>query len=314
MELGGGSGMTFDTQTLDIAYASAGSSHTGPGTFQVARFTLADWAQASYAVTGFEEGSPTPPQATTLQGTIAAPPLTLSVVRVAGAPDGYRTYDFFADVKTSMGPMELLLETTNPGDIYQISTTPEDAAGAFDTYVTIGPGCENPTQTSIHGGAADLGGGANVVFDEQNLNITWSPNPGIKTGHGEFHIARVTLDMDTTASWTLVGLQNGNNDFVTLTGDLSLLPLPRSGDVNGNDYVSAPDLTTVITNWGMTGATREQGDLSGDGTVSAPDYTEVITFWGTGTAPTEPGPVPEPMTLALLAVSGGLAVLIRRRR
>ena len=91
--------------------------------------------------------------------------------------------------------------------------------------------------------------------------------------------------------------------------DLGLEPLP--GDVDDNGYVGGVDLTIIITNWGMSPATRLEGDLSGDDTVSGLDYTEVITYWGTGTPP-EPGAVPEPATLGLLMV-GGL-VLLRRRR
>ena len=94
--------------------------------------------------------------------------------------------------------------------------------------------------------------------------------------------------------------------------DIYRVRLP--GDVNGDDYVSAPDLTTVITNWGTTGATREEGDLSGDGTVSAPDYSEVITYWGSGTPPPSEPPfsTPEPATLGLILA--GAALLLRKRK
>ena len=83
------------------------------------------------------------------------------------------------------------------------------------------------------------------------------------------------------------------------------------GDCTGDTWVGGADLTTIITNWGMTGATREDGDLSGDGTVSGPDYTEVITHWGEGVFPGEPGAIPEPATLALVLI-GGLALLRKR--
>ena len=90
------------------------------------------------------------------------------------------------------------------------------------------------------------------------------------------------------------------------------------GDVTGDGWVGGSDLTTVITNWGMTGATHADGDLSGDGTVSGPDYTAVINNWGSGIPmdepmpPYEPGGVPEPATLALM-LAGVLSGLLRRR-
>ena len=89
-------------------------------------------------------------------------------------------------------------------------------------------------------------------------------------------------------------------------------PVAIPGDVTADGWVGGADLTAIITNWGMTGATRTDGDLSGDGTVSGPDYTEVITYWGSGTPPPEPGAIPEPATLGLL-LAGALAGLIRRR-
>ena len=128
------------------------------------------------------------------------------------------------------------------------------------------------------------------------------------------HSYQQTVTSSSGQAWVAVGIRvNWETprlywiDQVEVSG---VLPVP--GDVDGDGYVSAPDLTTIITNWGMSGATRQQGDLSGDGTVSAPDYTEVITYWGTGPAPPLE-PIPEPATLGLLLI-GGLALLMRRHR
>ena len=96
--------------------------------------------------------------------------------------------------------------------------------------------------------------------------------------------------------------------------NVSLVLVPLAGDVNDDGFVGGVDVNRIITNWGMTGASREDGDLDGDGTVSAPDYTEIMTNWGAGTLPLEPpGATPEPSTLLLLA-GGLLAGLIRRRQ
>ena len=128
---------------------------------------------------------------------------------------------------------------------------------------------------------------------------------------GEADFTGTVYDDGSTITLTFpinmpLDLGEGIDGYGILSGTIvaeapsSLLP----GDVTSDGWVGGADLTAVITNWGMTGASREQGDLSGDGTVSGPDYTEVITYWGTGTAPAEV--IPEPGTLWLLLVAGSV--------
>ena len=328
VDIGGGPGLTFDTQTLDAGWSPSGGGHTGPGNHHIARFTLADWADVDYTITGFEEGSPAT-QGDTLTGSIGPMPISLRVAEVVdpGTPANHVAYDFFARVNTNMGGFELLLNTTNPGDIYQNSPTPDDPddADAFDSYVSIGyPSAgEQPINTNVVGGAVDIGGSDPETFDTQNIDIAWAPEFAVgDTSHGEFHIARVTLKNGTIADFELRGWQTGDQDApvstgthglwnadLSKTGMISLIP----GDVNFDGYVGGLDLTTIISNWGLTGATRLQGDLSGDGTVAGADYTEVVTWWGSGTPPPEPGAIPEPASLALLAI-GGVLALFRRRK
>ncbi|MFM1803613.1 MAG: hypothetical protein RL136_492 [Planctomycetota bacterium] len=47
-------------------------------------------------------------------------------------------------------------------------------------------------------------------------------------------------------------------------------------DLNGNGLVDAPDLTTLLTDWGFPGP----GDLNGDGVVNAPDIALLLSAWG----------------------------------
>ena len=123
-------------------------------------------------------------------------------------------------------------------------------------------------------------------------------------------VSKLLIRNDFGASPTPIGSHPPHVTATLGMDNITAIPLP--GDVTGDVYVGGLDLTTIITNWGMTGATRQQGDLSGDGTVSGLDYTEVITYWGTGTPPPEPGAIPEPTTLGLLVI-GGLALLRRRK-
>lgn len=85
------------------------------------------------------------------------------------------------------------------------------------------------------------------------------------------------------------------------------------GDANADGFIGSDDLVTILTYWGMTGASREQGDLTGDEFVGVDDYVEVLTYWGNGTPPLPPEATPEPATLSLLLVVSGLALLRRGR-
>ena len=99
--------------------------------------------------------------------------------------------------------------------------------------------------------------------------------------------------------------------YVDPFGSQLVLVLELPGDVDNDGYVGGTDLTAIINNWGMTGASREDGDLNGDGTVSGPDYTEIISYWGTGVPPQ---PTPEPATLLLLGLAGLASMAFRARK
>ena len=102
------------------------------------------------------------------------------------------------------------------------------------------------------------------------------------------------------------------NTYLGAFEPLVMPPAPLAGDVDGDGWVAGNDLSITISNWGMTGATREDGDLNGNGTVDGPDYSEVLTYWGMGIPPLEPpSGIPEAATLGLL-LTGGLALLRRR--
>jgi len=54
----------------------------------------------------------------------------------------------------------------------------------------------------------------------------------------------------------------------------------KAGDVNGDTFINALDLSILLTNYNKTAMTRAQGDLSGEGTVNALDLSILLTNWG----------------------------------
>ena len=100
----------------------------------------------------------------------------------------------------------------------------------------------------------------------------------------------------------------GSNGFfaVRAAGQMAFL----YGDINLDLAVDAGDYGTWQANYGTAGPHAwGTGDLNNDAVVDAGDYG----IWQANYGTTLTAPVPEPATMALLAI-GGLAVLRRRRR
>jgi hypothetical protein len=118
-----------------------------------------------------------------------------------------------------------------------------------------------------------------------------------------------TVTGTATASGDLLMVISYSGDgeiFVTnarVTQTAPLIP----GDINGDGLVDVADYNIWAANVGATGATWAQGDLNGDGLVDVADYN----IWAANVGRTSA--TPEPISMIVLAIGGGLVALRKNR-
>jgi hypothetical protein len=152
-------------------------------------------------------------------------------------------------------------------------------------------------------------------------------NGGTWTGNG---ITSSTLP--STPGYGLAILDNADLRFTSfhgatgLTDNALFLTILHLGDANADNKVDAIDLNLLASHWLATGAAWSGGDFNTDGIVDAFDLNILAANWQYGTTPApslEPAlafsaftattPIPEPATLALLALATPALLRPRRR-
>ena len=147
---------------------------------------------------------------------------------------------------------------------------------------------------------------ANLVGDTLTVLTTNMDLSSLTTGVDGWATTQLNTVGDPNDHWA--GNINYINGGMTVT-DLAWTAIPGDADLDGS--VLLGDLSILAFNWeSSTGMTWSTGDFDLDGTVNLADLSTLAFHW----EQTEAGapPVPEPMTVGLLAV--GAAALLRRRR
>jgi peptidoglycan/xylan/chitin deacetylase (PgdA/CDA1 family) len=110
----------------------------------------------------------------------------------------------------------------------------------------------------------------------KNINFLYTPSSA--------NVTKVRLQVIVTANSGIQAYIDNAQLFPVsaLTGGGTGEPGPtaKPGDVNGDNAVDALDLSTLLSNWNATSATKSQGELNGDGTIDALDLSILLSNWG----------------------------------
>ncbi len=151
------------------------------------------------------------------------------------------------------------------------------------------------------------------TFQPATLNATILTAASVT---GSFSVVSLDAGMDplVAAQYDVSGLATYPGGAVTLVGTGTTWTAHK-GDADLNDEVDVLDLAKLANNFGRkdAGVNWVSADFDLNGEVDVLDLAAIANAFGWKVTGGEGGaPVPEPMTLAVLALGG--AVLIRRRR
>jgi autotransporter-associated beta strand protein len=196
----------------------------------------------------------------------------------------------------------------------------------IDDFESIGPITNNGTLTIGTGGTMQIranqgtltlasagltlsGGKIDVTNNALVLTYTAGNDP-IAAIRSAFAAGDVISSTAATMLGTSVGYADGNTDIGTAAAPGTILiRYTWLGDLNLDGAVTSSDLATITADVGMTNADWAEGDLNYDGVVNADDVS--LFQLGAAEAGTTTLPLPEPATMALLALP---LLGLRRRR
>lgn len=160
------------------------------------------------------------------------------------------------------------------------------AAGAATFKSGFGFGLDNSNTLGVVGGT-ELGDGAGVRTGVE-VRIPLSAIPGYTEGDIKVCAFVNGGGHDYVSNQVLGAIGGGGNLAEVRAVNFEFIPgsqyfvVPNSGgsncpaDIDGSGTVDAADLSTLLGNWGGTGA----GDVDGNGSVDAADLSALLGAWG----------------------------------
>ncbi len=164
-----------------------------------------------------------------------------------------------------------------------------------------------------------------IVADLANKTFTLSINSVAATPVADMYGWGTGGAVPTEFSWDIGGntvqkftsvasgyYTDGLAEYPVFIDDVKLTLPSRPGDIDGDGWVDDDDTLIMQTNWGDTVAVGTLGDLNRDGFVGGDDFNLLRYFWPGAQEPA-PASVPEPGSLAMLAMGSFLLLVLRRR-
>ncbi len=166
----------------------------------------------------------------------------------------------------------------------------------------IGENCANPADTTPP--TVSMTAPANNATISGTVTVSANADDNVGVTRVEFYRSGSTTPLATRTSapysfsFNTTNVTNGTytltaraydaaNNSTTSSGRSVTInnvtePELVEGDVNGNGCVDIFDLSTLLSNYGRTSASRGQGDLDGNGTVNVFDLSRILSNWGRG--------------------------------
>jgi len=160
------------------------------------------------------------------------------------------------------------------------------AAGAAIFKSGFGFGLDNSNALGVVGGT-ELGDGTGVRTGVE-VRIPLSAIPGYTSGDIKVCTFINSGGHDYVSNQVLSAIGGGGNLAEVRAVNFEFIPgsqyfvVPNSGgsscpaDIDGSGTVDAADLSTLLGNWGGTGA----GDVDGSGSIDAADLSALLGAWG----------------------------------